>query len=163
MACRGKCEYQITKIVNDPFTASVDMDPSTAPLVAGKKDDSDAADKVLRAKVAAWAAPVETTPCKDTVNCECHQTDDISDEEWKSKKILTRDFAHKFKSGGKNYEIKATIEYKIAYAAGACEEPKGKVFYVSAGSFPDLGVTVLADDEGVLTDAVLAKIRKALG
>jgi hypothetical protein len=162
MGCRAKCELQITK--TEPYTFDTKLDqPGDILVNRPAKADLDAADKALRAKIAAWEAPVTVTDCADKVHCECHQTDDITDDDWKKKKVLTRRWAHKFTSNGFKFEMWADVDYRIAYAAGACEEPKKQVFYVSAGAIPEKGLLVLADEGAPLDAAMMERIRKALG
>jgi hypothetical protein len=78
-------------------------------------------------------------------------------------KVLTRHRAHKFVSNGFEFEMGADVDYRIAYAAGACEEPKKQVFYVSAGAIPGKGLLVLADEGATLDAATMERIREALG
>jgi hypothetical protein len=163
--CRGKCEIQITRILTDPIQAAINTDPANAPLPNpwATKADCDAASDALKAKVQKWAGRVPTTACNAALGCVCNQTDnDPTDAEWDTKKTLTRDFGVRFTSGGSKYTAIATVEYKIAYVAGACEDPPGAIFLVgSFGHLEGLGVSISADSD-LLTAERLDEVKKAL-
>jgi hypothetical protein len=167
MACRGKCEIQITKLVDPQFTVGIDTDPTGGALKPwATNDDSAKADQAVRQKIAAWLGTgrVATTDCANPTKCECHQTDnDPSDDDWKTKKTLKRKFAKKFKSNGRDFEAHVDLEYQIAYVAGACEEPSGEVFYAMSVEVPGTGITLFADDGREITDAMVQKIKNVLG
>ena len=170
--CQGKCELQIKKIV-DRGTAEVITEPADVTIPNDKwpaKADLQAAKTALDAKIDAWARPVATSGCTQVAPapmpalCECHQTDkDPTDAEWERKVALKRTWGHRFQANGYNFAIRTTVEYKIAYVAGACEFLAGMIFYASAGSVPELGGALLAGRDGVITPQVLDKARKAFG
>ncbi len=174
--CSGKCELQITKIINNPITATISTDPHNAPMPAtwATKQDSDAATAALLARINQWAVPAAMSGCpvfpptNPLVNpaplvCICTQTGPNPD--WANMPTLTRRFAEKFKSGGNNFEAWVDIDYQIGYVVGTCLEPPGMVFYSmgETGIIEGQGLAVLSTKEGGVTTAMLEKIRKALG
>jgi hypothetical protein len=176
--CRGKCELQVTKIVNDPPQPEVVGDPPVGPNFPfdgyPHKADSNASIAALLANIRAWAAPYATTQCAQhppeppgvfVMPCICRRTGaEPTAAEWAAMPTLTREFRHKFASKNNKWESKVVVEYKVAYVAGACEEPPGVIFYAAAATFDDgHGLVVTSADGEPLDAALLSKIKGVLG
>ena len=171
--CRGKCELQVTRIIDRKVEiVPVPADPNIPLDQYAAKADREASKAALDADIASWAATRATTACEHSVPdpptwpipCVCRQTDeDPTDAEWARKRALTRQFRHVFTSRGRTWHTVADVEYKIAYVAGACEWPPNIPYYVGAATLEGHGLVVASADGEPVDAALLAKIKGALG
>ena len=171
--CRGKCELQLTRII-DQRTEIVPTPPDPAiPLDQyPTKTDRDAAKAAIDADIASWARAITTNGCAHPVpelpsypfGCFCRQTDeDPTDAEWARKKLLTRQFRHEFTSRGRKWHIVTDVDYRIAYVAGACEEPPNVPFFASAATFEGHDLVVMSASGEPVSAALRDKIKGVLG
>jgi hypothetical protein len=175
--CRGKCELQVTKIVNEPLQPEVigaPPVPANFPLDQyPHKADTEASVAALLADIRAWSAPYAvlqcaqipmTDPAAPPLPCTCRRTGaEPTPAEWAAMPTLTREFRHRFNSKNRAWESKVTVEYKVAYVAGACEEPAGIIYYAGSGTVEGHGLVVASADGQPVDAALLAKIKGALG
>ena len=164
--CRGECRLQITRITNHlivgSYTDPENLMPRPDPWLP--KGVAEGIGALLMLDIIQWAQPVVVSSSCNHGGCECRQTQKITDADWAKCETLTRTWAKKISWGGKNWEVRIDVEYQVAYAAAACENPSREKFYVTNSGFDaESGYAVVAAADVEVSDAMMKRLGEALG